>query len=357
MKKIAIIVKNLELHGISTVVMNCSKRMDSAKFDITIFSGKNINSEYLNECEKNNIKIVELPLKNKNPIKYYVQLYKKMEKNIYDVCHVHGNSSEMLIGLLIAKIKKIKVRIAHCHTVKNKNRKVHKLLNLLCHKLYTEACACSESAGEWLFKDFCVVSNGIDLEEYIFDNKKREKIRKKLDIKDNEIVLGNVGRFNEYKNQTFLIELMEELLKKNKNIKLLLVGDGPQYQEMKEFISSKKIRNNIILYGETHSVNEIYSAMDVFVFPSKCEGLGIVAIEAQASGLPGIISDNVPSEIIINDNFTQLPLEISDWMNCIKNFEINNEKRKNINYEKMKKFSIKESVNLLEQIYTKERRR
>lgn len=356
MKKIAMIVKNLELHGISTVVMNYSKNLDASKFEITIFSGENINVEYLQECQKLNIKIIELPSKRKRPIRYYLKLFWKMKKNTYDVCHVHGNSSAMAIELLIAKLRKINIRIAHCHTSKSGNLKVHKLLRPFLNKLYTVACACSEEAGKWIFEDFCVLSNGIDIDKYNFNNDWREKIRKQLDIHENEIVLGNVGRFNENKNQTFLIDLMGNILKSNNNIKLLLVGDGPKYNELKKYIDSKDYKKNIILYGETNNVKEVYSAMDIFVFPSKVEGLGIVAIEAQANGLPCVVSENIPNDIMLTSNITKLPLDQEIWIEKILNMCMENIERQAINIKKMEQFSIKNNVKMLESIYTNEKK-
>lgn len=355
MKKIniAIISSSLGCNGISSVIMNYCRNIDLNKFRITFFVGDPIDDNYKKECSNMGIDIIELPARKPTTFKYYFYMFKNMKKNYYDIIHIHGNSSAMAIELIIAKLKKINFKIAHCHT-NSSNSKVNYIFKTFFRNNYDLGLACSSSAGEWIFdKEFLILPNGFNVDKFLYNSTVRKEIRNKLNIKD-KIVLGHTGRLNDYKNQQFLIELFKNLNNKNNNYVLLLVGDGPNYNKLKEEIKINDLEDKIILYGETSDVSKIYSAMDIFVFPSKSEGLGISLLEAQINGLNCIASDNVPVEADITGNVEFISLsEKNKWIKSIEN--INSRNNININSKKIQNFNIKNNVTFLEEIYLKSR--
>ena len=176
--------------------------------------------------------------------------------------------------------------------------------------------ACSKEAGEWLFGNtqFIVLNNGIDVSKYVFNQNIREEYRKILGFSD-ELVLGHVGRFSNQKNHNFLIDIFYEIIKINKKSKLILIGTGELENEIKEKVESLSLKEKVIFLGARADVNKIMQAMDVFILPSLFEGLPVVGVEAQASGLPCIISDTVSKDVKITDSVLQISLSLppEEW--------------------------------------------
>ena len=356
---LSIITKNLVVNGISTVIMNYCRNMELNKYNITIYAGTPIVEQYKAECENLNIRIVELPSKRGgNPLKYYFYILKKINKKNCDVVHVHGNSGTIAIELLISKIKGIKNRIAHCHNTTCDNIKIHKILKPILKILYTKGFACSKEAGRWMFGNgkYEVLPNGFDTEKFQFDEKKRNEIRKKLKVEDC-YVIGHVGMFNNQKNHPFMLKVFEKIAFQNEKAYLVFVGTGPDYEKIQKLINKHPYKERIICYGVTDKVSEIYDAMDLFFFPSKFEGLGIVLLEAQMKGLPCVASDAIPKEVELDKNmidFLSLEADAEVWSKVIlKKLEnkINRKKVFEENKKKIKKFEIKENVKQLENNY------
>lgn len=163
-----------------------------------------------------------------------------------------------------------------------------------------------------------VIPNGIDFGRFSYNSAKRESLRAELFL-DHRVVIGHVGRFVNEKNHEFVIKVFEEYLKQDPNAVLLLIGDGEKREHIHQFVCKKGLEDRVIFTGEVTNVEEYYSAMDVFLFPSLYEGLGIVLIEAQSQGLPCVISERIPSEVVINDNCTALSLnaDISVWTDAL----------------------------------------
>ena len=356
---IAMLATNLELNGISSVIMNYARHLNRDKYNLTIIAGKNIDPDYRAECLKMNINIIELPHRLANTKGYYYGLYRALKKNNFDIFHVHGSSSTLAIDLAIAKIAGIRVRIAHSHNTTTNNMRLHKILTPLFNSLYTAGFACGVAAGKWMFgeKDFVVIPNGFDTKKFIFSNKIREKVRKNMNI-ENNIVLGHIGRFNRQKNHIFILKVFNELMKINSNYKLLLVGDGPDFEKFRDIVAKSKNKDNIILYGETDNPNEIYMAMDKFILPSLYEGLPIVLLEAQIAGLPIIASDVITEEVKLSNHFIFESLESSpkNWAYDIDNIDTTIRERE-IFFDKrkdtLKKYEIVNSVKILEGEYDK----
>ena len=215
--------------------------------------------------------------------------------------------------LKVAAQHNIPVRIAHSHN--SSQDKNLKYLVKMWYKRYipkyaTNLFACGKDAGDWMFggAPYQIINNAIDAALYCYDPAKHEKIRRQLGIA-NKIVIGHVGRFSQPKNHPFLLEIFAALLKKEANAVLLLVGGGTDMQKMQAKAQALGVAEHVRFLGIRSDVADLMQAMDVFVFPSLYEGLPVTMIEAQAAGLPCIISDKVPPECILTEGLVDvLPL-------------------------------------------------
>jgi glycosyltransferase involved in cell wall biosynthesis len=353
--KIAYITKDMPINGISNVIMNYISFIDRDKYDITLICGNPINKKYESDLKKMGVEVFKVENKKKNPLKYFASLYKFLNENRFDIVHVHGNSSTITIELFLSKIAKIPVRIAHCHSNQSEYIPIHRMLHPFFLRLYTHGLACSELAGEWLFKnqEFKIIPNSFSVKKFIFDQNKRDEIRGKLEI-DDFFVIGHIGRFNDSKNHEYLIQVFDEVSKIRPDTKLLIVGDGPLREKISFLISKSRFKENIILYNESVSPETLYSAMDLFVFPSKYEGLGIVLLEAQISGLRCVVSNAIPNEAIIGPNVTKLSLDdkLSVWVTEI--LKDTNVSRTNVisqNWDRIEQYDISTTIVELQQFY------
>lgn len=354
--KIAIVTNHFEITGISAVILNYCENMDKSKFEFTIFSGLPISEKNRILCQQNEIKLVVLPSRKNDSVKHYFKLYKELKKKQFDIVHVHGNSSMMVIELTIACLCGIKNRIAHSHNTVCQNMFIHKVLNRYFKKMYTKALACGKDAGEWLFgkNNFEILPNAIKISKFCYDEEKRDEIRDKYNL-NGKYVIGHIGRFNEQKNHKYLIQIYSECIKANNDIYMMLVGDGPNKKEIEEIVKSKGLADKVILCGATSVPEYYYSAFDTFVLPSLYEGLPVVLLEAQLNGLLCYASSTITKEMdageivwfAIEDNPSVCASLIIQHINEYRN-------RKEI-FEsiagKFSQYDIKKSSKKLENIY------
>jgi glycosyltransferase involved in cell wall biosynthesis len=310
MKILVIVNAKFGYDGISIVATNYYLYQDKTDIEMDLLTINPINDVLAKSITTYGNKHFVLDNRNSNPISYILKLIKIISENKYDIVYVHGNSATMAVELIAAKIARCKVRVAHCHTTQCNHKFFNRLLLPLFNHLYTDCCTCSKEAGEYLFgnRDYYIVSNGINIDDYTFSNLVRERVRRENQIQD-RFVIGHIGRFTYLKNQEFLLKTLKEILDMGENAVLLLVGEGELQNELEKQAKTMGISDRVIFYGTTDKVYEIVQAMDCFVFPSLFEGLGIVAIEAQASGLPCVASTKVPRKILINDDTTFLSLD------------------------------------------------
>lgn len=308
--KVLMTCANLYATGITAVVLNFAAYLPRHGVSLELAVGGGADGNVTKELEKLGVKLYMLPQRRKNPFRYRRALKKVIRGGNYDIVHVHGNSATMVLELSVAKKCKVPVRVAHCHNSVCGSMLRHRLLSPFFNRSYTHAVACSSVAGEWIFGkgNFTVIKNGVVAENFAFSAEKRERYRRELGLSDN-LVLGHVGRFNEQKNHAFLLKTFEELLQKRGDARLLLVGNGPKFDEISAYIADKPYADKVIVYGVSDDVSGLLSAMDVFVFPSLYEGLGIALVEAQINGLKVICSDACPREANVTDRLKFLPLD------------------------------------------------
>ena len=183
---------------------------------------------------------------------------------------------------------------------------------------------CSKQANIWLFgkkianSNKCfILNNGIEVEQFSFDENIRKEYRDKLNVKDDEILIGHVGRFSPEKNHKFILKCFSEIYSINSKYKLILIGEGKEKEKLLRKYSNKPFMRNVIFTGIVKNVNDYMQAMDIFILPSVFEGLGMVLIEAQASGLPCIASLGIPNEVNISKNVKFCKLKKEKWIKII----------------------------------------
>ena len=308
--------------GVESIIMNYYRNIDRNKVQFDFFvesESKIINKK---EIEEMGGKVIIIPPYTKL-FKYTKELKRIFKENNYDVVHSNMNTLSVF-PLRAAKKAGVKIRIAHSHSTSNKKEwKKHLLKSVLkkFSKTYsTHYFSCGEDAGRYQFGDktfddgkVTVIKNAVDIDKFKFNIEKRNTIRGELNI-TKEFVIGHVGRFMNVKNQLFLIDVFSEILKTRKDVRLLLVGEGPMEEKIRQRVGELGINENVIFYGTTSDVASVYSAMDVFAFPSLYEGFGLVALEAQANGLPTVVSEHVPMEACATSYVFRLKLESEKWL-------------------------------------------
>ena len=340
--KVLLFVDRMRHGGIQQFIVENVKHMDKSKVQIDVLTLDDGETYPLEKAIKdlgcNFYKLKGIWInKPTDYLKYATAIDKFFtEHNDYKVIHMNASSKNFIL-LKYAKKHHIKVRIAHSHNIdfqtKNPIKKIiGNILKVPMKKYATDYFACSYLAGEWLFgkknienNKVKVIHNAVDYEKFKYKEDVREKIRKEFNIKNNEILIGHVGRFTNQKNHTFLIDIFYEMTKQNKNVKLILVGIGEKEQEIKNKVKYLKIENKVIFAGFRTNVNEIMQAMDVFLLPSLYEGLPVVGVEAQAAGLPSFTSkDVVTSEVKITNALEFISLDKSPkyWATTILNSDL-----------------------------------
>lgn len=281
------------------------------------------------------------------------------EHREYRVIHIHHFLVAGVILPIAAKMG-VKVRIVHSHNTKPPifllKEKVMWLFHKNLIKYSTQRLACSEAAGQYLFGNhsFEVFNNAIETEKFRFDSTARSSIRKELGVEENAFVVGHVGSFRtQQKNHSFIIDVFAAFVKKNPLSRLVLVGTGELQNEIRQKAESLGIAQYCIFTGARGDIPKVLSAFDLFLFPSFFEGLSVVSIEAQASGLPILASTNVTSESKLTDLFVQISLEESaeTWAEKIYNTSIPSERGAFVEQVKAMEYDVESNIKKLEKYY------
>lgn len=317
MRRICLFCETWSSGGIESFLTNILTNLDKSDIEVDIVAAcikKSIFTSRLTRC---GVCFYELSGNRNHVIKNKKIFLEIMKKRTYDVIHLNTFHGGALYYLLLAKKMGIPVRIAHSHNVGLRRGK-HYWLKMMIHKWAcrhfivnaTDFWACSKAAADFMFPQgvpYCLIPNGFDVERFRFNATYRNMVRRRLKIKD-EIIVGNVGRLCYQKNQIFLLHIFAEFLNMQPNGRLLLVGEGEDQLKLEDEASLLRIKDKVIFWGATSHVEQLYWAMDVFIFPSIFEGLGIAAVEAQASGLPMVCSDRIPKEACILQSVEKIPL-------------------------------------------------
>lgn len=348
--------------GVEAVTINYYRNIDKNKVQLDFICDEDSTNIPYEEIEKMGGKVIIIPSYSK-PFKYHKALKRVLKEGNYKIIHSNINTLSVF-SLFAAKCAGVPVRIAHSHSTSNKKEKKKNLMKQVLRpfsKVFaTDYMCCSELAGRWLFgnKEYdkgnvYLLNNAIDLDKFKYNESLRKKKRNELGIKDDTLVIGHIGRFVAQKNHDFLIDIFNEIHKKNNNSILLLAGQGPLMEDIKNKVKELNLDDNVKFLGQRNDANELYQAFDVFLLPSLYEGLPVVGVEAQAAGLLCYLSDDMTKETKVLDitKFMSLNNTPEEWADNILD-DVKKYKRIDTSKEMTaKNFNIKEEAKKLEEYY------
>lgn len=309
MKKILIInTVGFQFEGITSVVLNYARAMNREGLELTFLTYADTPQKLKEELNVLG-RTVEVP-NRKEDVKNYIGCLYRLLAEGYDGIHVHGNSGTMFIETALAKLRGVKKILVHTHSTSTNHPFVNALLKYPMMWLAEECLACSRAAGDWLYgkHPYRVMNNAIDLEKYHFDPEKREAYRKEFQAGPEEYLIGHIGHFTPPKNHFFLIDIFRAYLTQEPKAKLVLIGDGPDRESVREKVQQAGLEDRVIFTGRRADAWSLYSTMDLFLLPSRWEGLPLVALEAQANGLPVLMSDVVTQDAKCTEAVFYAPL-------------------------------------------------
>ena len=327
-------INSLHFGGSQALVMNIYNNIDRSKvqFDFVVTSEE--KKDFYDQVEKLGGRVYVSPkYQGKNHFSFCKWWNKFFDEHPeYHVIHGHVRSTAA-IYLSIAK-KHGLVTIAHSHSTSNGSgfsALVKYILQLPIRYIADYLFACSQSAGEWLYGEkatkgdnYFIFNNAINTRKYKMDLATRLRVREQLGVKNN-FVFGHVGRLHEAKNHMFLLDLFKRIIKQKPESKLVIVGDGELREEIESKIAALELQKDVIMTGSRSDVPELLMAFDVFLFPSKWEGLPVTVVEAQAAELPCFVSDTVTKEVGISDLVHYLPIDkgTACWCDAIMKNDLN----------------------------------
>ncbi len=341
MNRVLHVTEELSAAGIESFFMNLYRNIDREKVQFDFLVMRNRKEFYDEEIQKLGGKKYCISAKGRNLIQKIDAESKQMEaflkEHPYDVVHIHATTPMRCKYLKAAKAAGVPTRIYHSHSgfVSGKSKlkmMIYKMRQKEITKYASDFFACSVVAAGWMYEKSLIsgnrvriVHNGIDTKAYCFDEAVRFRMREKLGINE-EKVLIHVGRFTEQKNQLFLLEIFQKLHSTDDNTKLILLGDGPMKDEILAKIREYHLEESVLVPGVTNRVQDYLFAADCFVMPSLYEGLPVTAVEAQCAGLPCVLSEEITKETAFSDQTQFVKLEqnagtgqnADDWVSVIQ---------------------------------------
>lgn len=302
--------------------------------------------------------------------KQFEKEFEEILREGYDVVHLHTKCWKSFLMEELCKKHHVPKIIVHAHASgiytsdsfkRLKEKRLHEQVKKqLDINVATDFWACSKPAADFLFGEqipsdnIRIVPNAIDLDKFVYNRPMRKSYRERYHL-ENCFVIGHVGRFGYAKNHRFLIDLFYELVKKIDNAMLVCIGDGELFSEMQEYANCLCVEENILFLGRRDDVDKWYQAMDVFCLPSRMEGFPLVLVEAQASGLPCIVSDTVTEEVVLSGKVVRLPLVVDEWVKQISAYY--NEIEKSSRTQNIDSiYNIRNQIRVIQRLYADEDR-
>lgn len=356
MKNVLIIGMSSVLGGIETYIFNLIKYIDKddLSFDFLVVGEKSVFEDEINALfkdERNHFFYVE------NMKKHYFKTNKKLKELFnsrkYDLIYINTVTAARTIYCKYAIEKQNIPLIVHSHSgkckfLRNMNNNLYRnyVNRNSCFKL-----ACSDLAGDNVFgknkKDIEIIPNGIETSRFCYSSKWRETIRTEYGIGDDKIVIGHVGRFSQQKNQQFFVNLSKRL---SDRYIFMLIGDGDTKQTIERMVKENNLSHRFIILPAKSDIEKYYSAMDIFAMPSLFEGLPIVAVEAQATGLPSILSATVSEQTALSDRCEFVSIDnLDDWIQAIQDIDLSRYDGKKVIIEN--KFEVNETAEMVRKIF------
>ena len=320
--RVLCVFSTLDRGGAETMCMNLYRHINREKIQFDFVKHTPKEGAYEKEIQALGGKIYEAPrYKIYNHLKY-CRWWKKHFNQHPEHRIIHGHFFTIsAVYFKIAKKEK-RITVGHSHCTPADKRNIKEILSIYyCKKMdkYSDArLACSQGAGEWIYKkNFIVFNNAIETSEFLYDLREREAVRKVFNMAG-RFVIGAVGRIMHQKNPFGIIEIFRATHAVRPEALLMWIGDGPLRKEAERRVKEYGIQDDVLFLGVRSDVPKLMQAMDAFIFPSFYEGLGVVAIEAQAAGLPCYVSDRVPQEVKVTENCFFLPIdEVDKWTDSL----------------------------------------
>ncbi len=372
-KKIAILSNGLARGGTDTFVINLVRGLDKSKYSVTVILSVDGTEQICREDEileagGTVLKTCALNGGIQSKVRHLKLLYRIMKKGKYDVFQTN---IDLFNGpnLFVSWLARVPIRICHSHnSMQEREIKEGKtvaiklyqwIMRKMCLIFSNRYAGCSELAMEFLFgknwnnlnKKYkaIVVHNGIDLVQFQSDVNKEEK-RKKLGIRNEKIII-TVGRLSLQKNPLMLVEIFAELCKIRQDCDLLWVGNGEMLKKLQDEVEKLDIAERVHFLGIRTDVNELMQCSDLFLFPSLFEGFGIVAVEAQAAGLPCLVSDTLPKVVDCDGcEFMSLSKSACNWAEVANNI-LDGKKEIKISNAKLQLYSVEHMVSQMESLF------
>lgn len=353
------VVTQLNRGGLESFVMNMYRNIDRDRVQFDFLCHRDEEGIFDREARSLGARIYHVPRANPLNPRYYQALENFFSSHPYHIVHSHIDCMSAL-PLAAARRHGVSVRVAHSHSSRQ-DIDIKYPFKIICKRFIkyeaTDLLACGIEAGKWMFgtNKFIVIHNAIDVDAYRFDEAERNRVRKSLGAGQNTIVVGHVGRFSAVKNHAFLIDVFKALCDLNQDVMLILVGDGELRAQVEGKVQDYGLNEKVHFLGLRSDVPQLMQAMDVFCMPSFYEGLPLVLVEAQAAGLPCLISDSIPDDcdlgcgLIKSNNLKKDPL---DWANMIISQNMINSTRSDGAKSVLEAgYDAKSEANILESFY------
>lgn len=324
--KIVHFVGSMNLGGTETLLMNILRNINRDKYEFIFMENVSGETYYAKEIAQLNGAIIKTPVFSlKNFFEYYKFLVEYFRNNNINIVHSHTYLHSWII-LAAAKKAGVQKRIAHAHSAMTNYDNGSELKKVLSKKLLmyfaTDLIACSEGAKKDLFDNSdqtIIIKNPVDLSSVDkIDFNEATLLKKELQLNNNEIIIGHIGRIVNAKNPMFICEIANFMKDNGIKFKLLWLGDGERRREVEQYIKLHGLENNIVMLGNKKNVALYINLFDIFILPSLYEGLSLSAVEVQAQGVPCLFSDTISIDSKINDNVQFLPINSASlWVQKI----------------------------------------
>jgi glycosyltransferase involved in cell wall biosynthesis len=317
--RVAQVIGKMWAGGVETVVFNYYRALDHEKIQFDFYYDEDSTVEPPRDIIDMGARFFMLPPYQKI-WKYIPELRRHLKEEKYTIVHSHLNTLS-IFSLFAAWSAGVPIRIAHNHSVPGgnewKRNCLKRFLKRFSKIFASDYFACSEKAGRWMFGDktfdagkVCVVKNAIDWNLFTTNERDLCLLKTKFHL-EGKFVIGHVGRLTYAKNHIFMVDVLEEVLKKEKNAVLFLVGGGDLYNAIASYVKFKHLEEKVIFAGQVANPQDYYQLIDVMIVPSRFEGLSLTTIEGQISGIPVVISEAVPDEAIISNACHKIRLSTS----------------------------------------------
>lgn len=352
------VVTHMNRGGLESMLMNYYRNIDrnTIQFDFLTHRPENEKKDFDDEIKAMGGIIYHLPVMNPLSLEYRHALNTFFKEHPeYKIVHVHQDCMSSIV-LKYAQKNGVPIRIAHSHnTMQDKNYKYYLKMHYKKQipAYATDLFSCGREAGNWMFggRRYKILNNAIDVDRYRFDETMRNEYRARLGVSD-KFVIGHVGRFCAQKNHEYLIRIFSVIAESNRDTVLLLIGTGELQNRIKSLVDALGLETRVKFLGVRDDIPPILMAMDCFLFPSLYEGLPVTLMEAQASGLPCIISQTVTDEVMVTDLITRMDLKDSpdEWSRQIQGQKVP-DRVAYADKVKAARYDIKSEANHLAQFY------